>query len=151
MRAYIKVARQLKIGRMGENVKFRDLEITIETDKGSYRYWKDKRTGKTGKTLMRYPYGYIKKTTGMDSEAIDCFVGPNEKAFSVYVIMTNRPPDFKRPDEQKCMLGFDSSRDAKAAFQLHYDDPGFFRDIIPIPYKEFKEKVFKQTKIAHAR
>ncbi len=148
MRPYIKVARELKIARLDSKRTFRDLEIDIETNKGSYRHWRDPHDGSAGKTLMLFPYGYIRKTKGMDGEAIDCFIGPNENAPNVYVVLTNRPPDFKREDEQKCMLGFSTADEAKRAFQAHYQKEGFFREMRTFPYETFKEKVYTSTKLA---
>lgn len=130
--------------------KFRDLEIIVETDRGEYRHWYDKHNGTRGTTLMKYPYGYIKRTKGMDGEAIDCFVGPNEAATNVYVVTTSKPPDFKQVDEQKCMLGFSSLNDARNAFGAAYSDPKFMREIRTFPYSDFLEKVYKSTKLAAA-
>ena len=144
----IKVAQQLKIGRLSGGRTFRDLDIAIETERGDYRHWYDKHNGQHGQTKMLYPYGYIKSTKGMDGEAIDCFIGPNINAASVYVITTSRPPDFNSVDEQKCMLGFSSERDARTAFSAHYTDPKFLREIRTFPYATFLDKVYKSTKIA---
>lgn len=122
---------------------FRDFNISIETDAGRYRMWYDAGAKREGKTLMQYPYGYIRGTKGMDGEHIDCFVGPDEKAANVYVITTNKAPDFKVIDEQKCMLGFGSAGEAKRAFLEHYSNPEFFNSILTVPYEDFKTRVYK--------
>jgi len=100
-------------------------------------------TGEAGKTKMLYAYGYIRRTKGLDGDHVDVFVGPNEKAESVYVIMTNKAPDFVMADEEKCMLGFDTQDDAKAAFLKHYDKPGFFRSIAKMSFAKFEKRVFE--------
>jgi hypothetical protein len=128
--------------KLDRRLKFRDFDISIETDEGHYRYWYDKAAQQEGKTLMKYPYGYIRMTEGMDGDHVDCFVGPKEDADTVYVITTNKAPDFKVIDEQKCMLGFTSPEAAKAAFMEHYDKPGFFRSMKAMSYADFKSKVF---------
>lgn len=120
--------------------KYRDLNISIENRAGSYRYWYDSAADREGKTLQKYPYGYIRLTEGMDGDHVDCYVGPNHDAKNVYVITTNKAPEFKEEDEQKCMLGFDSAAEAKQAFLQHYDNPKFFRALKALPYEEFKTK-----------
>lgn len=120
---------------------FRGLPISIENRAGSHRHWHDPHTGRDGKTLMRYPYGYIRRTKGLDGDHVDVFIGPNEQAEKVYVILTNKAPHFEIPDEEKCMLGFDSEEEAKAAFHEHYDNPKFFRSMKTLSFDEFKDRV----------
>jgi len=122
--------------------KFKNLLISIETDAGNYRHWHDPHTGEAGKTKMRYPYGYIRKTEGLDGDHVDCFIGPNEQSNVVYIITTNKGPDFKKIDEQKCMLGFDSAEKAKEAFMGAYNDKRFFNKMTAMPYAEFERKVY---------
>lgn len=120
---------------------FRGLNISIETDKGNYRYWYDPNNKTEGKTLMKYPYGYIRRTEGLDGDHVDCFIGPNENAKNVFVITTNKAPDFDKTDEQKCMLGFDSAKDAKDAFLDSYTDKRFFQKMDTLSFDDFKDKV----------
>ena len=133
--------------------KFRNLNISIENRKGSSRHWYDPHEDRHGSTVQKYPYGYIRMTEGMDGEHIDCYVGPHENAKNVYVVTTNKAPDFKKIDEQKCMLGFSSATAARKAFMQHYANPGFFRSMKAIPYEKFEKKVLatlhgKQKKVA---
>lgn len=137
--AYSKTAGRTLAGR----VTFQGLDISIETDKGNYRRWYDKHNDTEGKTLMKYPYGYIRKTEGLDGDHVDCFIGPDENADTVYVVTTNKPPDFKQIDEEKCMLGFKNAETAKQAFLDHYSDARFFRKMSAMPFDTFKEKVLK--------
>lgn len=129
--------------KLDGRMTFRGLPISIETAKGAYRHWTDAATGEAGKTKMLYAYGYIRRTKGLDGDHVDVFVGPNEKTESVYVIMTNKAPDFVMADEEKCMLGFDTQDDAKAAFLKHYDKPGFFRSIAKMSFAKFEKRVFE--------
>jgi hypothetical protein len=124
---------------------FAGLPISIENRKGSYRYWKNHDNGTEGKTLMKYPYGYIRRTEGEDEDKVDCFLGPNENAPNVYVVRQTKAPDFERYDEDKCMLGFDSAGAAYRAYKEHYNDPRFFGTMDTYPLGEFRNKVF-QTK-----
>jgi hypothetical protein len=127
--------------KLDARTTFKNLDISIETDKGNYREWYDPHTDTKGRTLMKYPYGYIRMSEGLDGDHVDCFVGPNEDATAVYVITTNKGPDFKQIDEQKCMLGFNNAEEAKDAFLAHYTDKRFFNKMTALPYAEFEKKV----------
>ena len=118
---------------------FQGMDITIENRKGSIRRWKD-RNGKTGEIKMTHAYGYIRGTQGVDGDHVDCFLGPNPDATHAYVIHAMAVPDFKRYDEDKVMLGFDSAEDAKRAFLENYTDPRFFGSMHTLPMDEFKKK-----------
>ncbi len=146
-RGRVKAANRKLHGR----TKFRNLRISIENRKGSYRHWYDTNAGKAGKTKQLYPYGYIRMSEGMDGDHIDCYVGPHEDAKYVYAITTNKAPDFDKEDEQKCMLGFRSATEAKRVFLKHYNDERFFRHMQAIPYEEFERKVLKTLHSAHKK
>lgn len=123
------------------------LPISIENRKGSKRRWKD-RDGNEGATKMRHAYGYIRGTHGADDDEIDCFVGPDDNASKVYVVHQRIRQDdgtFKGHDEDKVMIGFSSAREAKRAYLVHYDDPGFFGSMTPMAVERFK-KVLEKNK-----
>lgn len=119
---------------------FQNLPISIENRKGSVRRGTDN-DGEEWETKMKHPYGYIRGTKGPDGDAVDVFVGPNEDAAYAYVIHSNNP-ETGEFDEDKVMLGFNSSKRAKEVFMQHYDDPKFFGGIDRIPMWQFSEKVF---------
>jgi hypothetical protein len=77
---------------------------------------------------MKSPYGYVRgtKKLGRDGDELDVFLGPDKLAKNAYVIMIKKAPDFKKDDEQKVMLGFNSAEEAKQEFMKHFDDPRFF-------------------------
>lgn len=129
--------------KLSRRITFRGLQISVETDKGEKRHWHDPHEHKDGVTLMKYPYGYIRRTEGVDGDHVDVYVGPNEDAKSVYIVHQMKAPDFKKFDEDKCMLGFDTLEDAKKAYLAHYNKPGFLGSITTMPFEEFKEKVMK--------
>ena len=144
-----------KEGQLQDRMVFRNLQISIENKAGSFREWYDPNNDEHGKTKMLYPYGYIRMSEGMDGDHVDCFIGPNEKAENVYVITTNKAPDFKVEDEQKCMLGFDSEKQARDIFAKHYTKAGFFRSIKTLRYTDFEAKVLAtkdatRKKISHS-
>lgn len=132
-----------KIGKarsLSRRITFRGLNISIETDKGELRHWHDPHSGEKGSTKMIYPYGYIRRTEGVDGDHVDVYVGPNEDAKNVYVVHQMKAPDFKKYDEDKCMLGFDNADAAKKAYLAHFNDNRFFGSMSVMPFEEFKNK-----------
>lgn len=121
-------------------INYQGLPISIETDKGSKRYWSDPHSGEKGTTTMKYPYGYIRGTLGVDGDEVDVFVGPKDTD-KVFVITQTKKPDFEEIDEQKVMLGFDSASSAKKAYLDHYNDSRFFHSIKELAMAEFKAKL----------
>lgn len=120
---------------------FRGLDIAIENKKGSERKWYDPYGKEKGSTHMHYDYGYIRLTEGTDGDHVDVYIGPDEDAENVFIVDQMKKPDFKTFDEQKCMLGFKTEAEAKAAYLKQYDDPRFFGSIKSMPVEEFKMKV----------
>ena len=89
---------------------------------------------------MHYDYGYIRGTEGVDGDHVDCYIGDNIDAKNVYIIH-QKIPGTDKYDEDKCMLGFDTLADAKAAYLKQYDKPGFFGGVDTVPFELFKQKV----------
>jgi hypothetical protein len=137
---------KMKMARLRENRKlhgrtsFQNIPISIENRKGSVRKGTDD-SGEEWRTKMKLPYGYIPGTEGVDGDALDVFVGPDEHAAFAYVVHCNTP-DGKRFDEDKVMLGFQSSEAAKRCFLQHYDSDKFFGGIDAIPMWKFRERAF---------
>lgn len=129
-------------------LKFQGLDISIENRKGSIRRWYDPHGKETGHTTMHFDYGYIRKTEGTDGDHVDVYVGPNAESTKVFVVdQMKKPPNddgkmaWTKFDEQKCMLGFDSAKDAKAAYLKQYDDPRFFGSMKEMSMEDFTTKV----------
>ena len=122
--------------------KFAGLDISIENKKGSVRSGVDD-NGHRWHIKMNYDYGYIRGTEGVDGDHVDCYLGNNENASKVYIVHQNNP-DTHKYDEDKCMLGFDSLKQAKAAYLSQYDRKGFLGDISIVPISIFKEKVLQK-------
>lgn len=133
-----KLYKALKLHRRRE---FQGMLISVENQAGSYRHWKNSHDGTSGKTLMKFDYGYIRRTEGTDGDHVDVFVGPNKEAPFVYVVTTMQAPDFLEIDEQKCMLGFDSLHDAREAFYGNYNDRRFLGEIRMVPLQDFRDFV----------
>lgn len=121
-------------------IDYQGLPISVETDIGSKRHWYDPNSGEKGTTTMKYPYGYIRGTLGIDGDEVDVYVGPKDTD-KVFVITQLKKPEFKEIDEQKVMLGFDSAASAKKAYLDHYNDPKFFHSIKELTMDEFKAKL----------
>lgn len=127
--------------KLARRMKFQGLDISIETDVGDKREWYDPHEDKHGVTVMKYPYGYIRKTLGTDGDHVDVYVGPDEGASYVYVINQMKAPEFKEFDEQKCMLGFPNAAAAKSAYLKQYNNPRFFGSMKKMSLEDFRAKV----------
>lgn len=127
--------------KLAYKMEFLGLPISIENRKGSNRYWYDPEMDEHGKTKMEFPYGYIRGTLGLDGDEVDVFVGPNKESRKVFVITQLKRPEFKKIDEQKVMLGFTSSSQAKKAYMRHFDKPDFFDSITEMDIDEFQQKL----------
>ena len=118
---------------------FRGLNISIENKKGTIRHGVDS-DGHKWAIKMHYDYGYIRGTEGVDGDHVDCYIGDNIDAKNVYIIH-QKIPGTDKYDEDKCMLGFNTLADAKAAYLKQYDKPGFFGGVDTVPFELFKQKV----------
>lgn len=134
-----------KARKLARRMKFQGMDISIETDKGQVRHWHDEHTGEYGETKMRYPYGYIRRTDGLDGQHVDCFIGPEEEAEEAYIIHQRKKPEYKYLDEDKVMLGFESAKQAKAAYLMHFDSPKFFGSMDRMPVDDFREAFVKKA------
>ena len=140
------VEQLVKARKLARRRQFQGLDISIETQRGAYRYWHDPHTGHDGKTRMPFDYGYIRRTMGADGDHVDCYIGDDPNATHAYVIDQMKAPDFQVFDEQKVMLGFESAQDARAAYATCYDKPGFFGRLKAVPMGEFRKQVLATTK-----
>lgn len=124
---------------------FQGIPISVENKKGSIRRGTSPEWG-PWETKMRHPYGYVRgtKKMGMDGAELDVFMGPNKLAKNAYVIMIRKAPDFRKDDEQKIMLGFDSAEAAKQALLKHFDDPRFFGRSKTMSMHEFRKWVMRK-------
>jgi hypothetical protein len=121
-------------------IKWRGLSIRIENPAGSVR------RGHNWETRMKYDYGYISGSNGVDGDEVDVYLGPYlDAAEMVYVVHQRKYGKWNQYDEDKCLIGFMSEDEAKAAYLAHYDDPRFLGPITALPVEEFIEKV-KETR-----
>jgi len=104
-------------------MEFQGLPIAIENPPGSIRRWEGL-DGNGGQTRMEVIYGYIRRTSGLDDDEIDVFVGGDHSASHAYVI-DQQDPYTGRHDEQKVMLGFPTKDAAEQCYRRHYDSDEF--------------------------
>lgn len=100
------------------------LGIAIENPKGSVRKWRDSKTGESGETTIKTPYGYIEGTKGADGEEIDVFVGPHPDSDKVFIVNQRRVDDYRRFDEHKVILGCLTLEEARRVYLDNYDKKG---------------------------
>ncbi len=115
------------------------LPITIEYRKGDTRTG----VGPDGKKWERKlfaAYGEIKRTEGLDGDALDVYVGPDLDATKVYAITQLKGPEFKKVDEQKFMLGFKTADEAKRIYLSHYPDPKILGGMKEMTLEDFQAK-----------
>lgn len=103
-----------------DHVELYGLPITIENPKGSIRSGKD-RDGKEWKVRMPAAYGYFKRTTGADSDHVDCYIGPNTDSKRVW-ILDQKDADTGKFDEHKCFVGFKSKPQVLAIYRKAFSD-----------------------------
>jgi hypothetical protein len=131
-----------------KRVTFAGLPIAVENPKGSTRYWRDDGAdgAVTGSTQMQHDYGYIEGHVGADGEGIDCYLGPDESASHVHVVHQLKAPDFKKYDEDKVMIGWQSQDAARAAYLAHRDDGDrALGDMSSVRLDVFKAKLQRRT------
>lgn len=120
-------------GEIKDTLMFAGLNVAIENPTGSVR------SGDGWSVKMSNDYGYIVGSIGVDGDAVDVFLGPNEFAPKVHVVHTQGDDQ-----EDKVMLGFDSAADAKAAFESNYSHRGFFGSMDSLSLADFTRKIFSR-------
>lgn len=134
-------AEQARAGRYNKpRIEWRGLTLAIENPAGSVRRGRN-RHGVTWEVRMRFDYGEILGTMGVDGDPVDVIVGPNLDAPTVYVVHQRKVNRWDEYDEDKCCVGFDSQADAEQAFLSNYNDPRFLGPITAMPVDEFVAKV----------
>jgi ppGpp synthetase/RelA/SpoT-type nucleotidyltranferase/SAM-dependent methyltransferase len=140
-RALLKAQRKLHGRRWVDG-----LHVSIENRRGSVRHWRD-HDGTDGRTKMRSPYGYLRGTVGADNDQVDTFLGPHARSeevanYPVYIVTTQKPPDFSQVDEQKVMVGYPSQAAARTDFLHHYGgEERYIGQIDVLSWEDFKRDV----------
>ena len=131
----------IKGRKLHYRTEFQDLPVSIENRKGSIRRGKDKKG--EWKTKMTAPYGYIRRTVGVDGDQLDCFVGKDKDSHFAYVIHIKDPKTGKY-DEDKVFLGYKTFKEAMKVFKQNYDDwKKYYQGFDIIEMEKFKKKIEK--------
>ncbi len=85
-----------------DRTEFQGLQISIENKAGSIRSGTDP-DGNPWSVKMRYPYGYIRESVGLDGDHVDVMIGPHKDATHAYLI-SQMSPGLGALEEQKVYL-----------------------------------------------
>jgi hypothetical protein len=113
------------------HIRIGGLDISIENPAGSRRRpeWPE----------MTAHYGYVRRTKGADGDHVDAFVRPgtpDDWRGDVYVVDQYRNDG--KFDEHKCMLGYDTQRQAEQAYLGSYQRGWKLGPVTAMPFDEFK-------------
>ena len=113
----MELLRALTEAKLHSRIHFQGLDISVEVPADGYRRGVNKKTGESWAVKVPAHYGYIRGTHSPDGEHLDCYLrkSPNKNA-KVYVVH-QLTVDGSKFDEDKVMLGYDSQREAIAAFK----------------------------------
>jgi phage-related protein (TIGR01555 family) len=111
------------IQAVGDLYRDHGLHVVIETRKGEVRRSKEG-NGPMWEAALAADYGYCRRTTGADGDAVDCFVGPNPASSRVFVIWQRHIDGLRAGafDEHKVMLGYETLEGALADYAGSYSD-----------------------------
>jgi hypothetical protein len=130
---------QIEAGNYSKgHVWMQGLDVTIESPKGSTREGK-RPDGTDWKSTMAADYGDIRNypRSKADGDNMDIFVGPHPSSEIVFVIDQYIDGKF---DEHKCMCGFYTAKEARAAYQDSFDDKWKgLGDLTPLTMRQFKQ------------
>lgn len=117
-------------------IVYGDIPIRIEQEINSIRSGYDQ-DGHYWESEFRNPYGYFESTMGVDGDEVDVYFGEYEDTEMVYIIH-QRDPVTGGYDEDKVMMFFESSEEAKKTYQKHYDRPGMFGGMTEVDIDQFR-------------
>ena len=100
-------------------IRFKKMDIRIETPKGGWRFGFDE-YGKKWMNKIKCHYGYIigKNKGTADGDHVDCFIGPNMNKSLAFVVNQNKGDG--RFDEHKVLLGCNDIDEARALYLSNY-------------------------------
>lgn len=117
-------------------IVYDDIPIRIEQEIGSIRSGFDS-DGNHWESVFQNEYGYFESTMGVDGDEVDVYLGNYKDTDMIYIIH-QRDPVSGEYDEDKCMMFFESSEEAKKTYQKHYDRPGMFGGMTEVDIDQFR-------------
>lgn len=107
------------------HTQFAGLDIMIETAKGERRKGRGE-DGRIWSNISPADYGEIVCTGGVDGDPVDCYVGPNPEAQTVWIVHQNTLKGVF--DEHKVIFGCDAEEQAIQLYCAGFNDgKGFSR------------------------
>lgn len=125
-------------------INFQGLQVHVENLRGSTRKGKDP-DGTPWEIKMKHHYGEVANTKGVDHDPVDVYVGFNADS-PLVVVVRQQDPKTKKYDEDKVMLGFDTEKEAIAAYKAQYNQPGFYQSHKAMPIGRFLRWCLDKTK-----
>lgn len=130
-----------KAALVGGDLEVGGLQVRVEANAGDVRRWRAP-DGTEGQTVLRFAYGEILGTRGVDGEPVDVYVGPDPTAPFAFVVDQLRADGTL--DEQKVFLGFRSPNAVEAAYLLHYPQ-SFWGSVAQVEVGELRRKLTAAT------
>jgi hypothetical protein len=131
---------QLEAGNFKKgHVKIAGLDIAIEYPQGATRSG-TKPDGTAWSQTLQSHYGYVKRSSGADDEAVDVFIKPGTQSdYSGPVFIVNQQDADGDFDEHKIMLGWSDEASAQQAYLANYEQ-GWDRidSIVTASLEQFK-------------
>lgn len=81
------------------------------------------RDGNEWEQKMHSNYGFVPNTKAPDGDSIDVYVNPKAKKDALIYVIHQLIPDGSKWDEDKAMIGFKSSDEAKEMWSRHIHKP----------------------------
>lgn len=117
-----------------KTVEFQGISVSVDRPKGYVQTGKDAEGNDWSRTYLT-DYGFIPRTKGGDGEALDVFLGPNDKSSTAYWA-SQRKADGSF-DEFKLFLGYDSMRSALDTYAAHIP-PKYLIDMEAVSLEKIK-------------
>jgi hypothetical protein len=125
---------RLRKASASKSIEFQGITISIDRPKGYVQTGKDVEGNEWSRTYQT-DYGFIPRTKGGDGEALDVFVGPNDKSTTAYWA-SQRKADGTF-DEYKLFVGYDSMREALNTYAAHIPQK-YLIDMEPVSLEKIK-------------
>jgi hypothetical protein len=131
-----------KVGKRAvvKHLNYQGLDLAIEFQKGGKRPYKDE-AGKEHFKTMRADYGEVRGTEGMDGDPVDVYVGPDKDSGLVFIVTQMKRGDWDKVDEEKCILGVRTAKQARDLYLAHYNDDRFCGLIKELTFEQFLERL----------
>lgn len=118
--------------KLSHRILWKGLSISVENAAGSIR------KKENFSTRMKNDYGYIRGTLAQDKDHIDCYLGSDLDSPVVFIVHQRNARTLEY-DEDKVMIGFDSSQAAIYAYLCHFPSDAWFGAVTPMDSDDFAQ------------